>query len=155
MYPDFAQVLTNLRLGLVGDGIIPFKNNAIKHSTWVLLITIDNLPPWLLTKKFFISLVMLIPGMKSPTADNIDVFMQPLVRDLLKLWTGILVVNMSKPEGERGFTLRGMLICTVWFPYLWAFVRITCAWLPRESIVRSKDLCRACVAFEQNDILGR
>jgi hypothetical protein len=29
LYPDFARVLTNLRLGLVGDGIIPFKNNAI------------------------------------------------------------------------------------------------------------------------------
>ena len=113
LYPDFAQVLTNLRLGLVGDGIIPFKNNAIKHSTWVLLITIYNLPPWLLTKKFFISLAMLIPGPKSPTADNIDVFMQPLVRDLLKLWTGIPAVNMSKREGERGFTLRGMLIWTV------------------------------------------
>jgi hypothetical protein len=113
LYPDFAQVLTNLQLGLVGDGIIPFKNNAIKHSTWVLLITIYNLPPWLLTKKFFISLAMLIPGPKSPIADNIDVFMQPLVRDLLKLWTGIPAVNMSKPERERGFTLRGMLIWTV------------------------------------------
>ena len=32
-YLDFASVLTNLCLGLVGDGIIPFKNNALKHST--------------------------------------------------------------------------------------------------------------------------
>ena len=56
---------------------------------------------------------MLIPGPRSPTSDNIDVFMQPLVRDLLKLWTGIPAVNMSKREGERGFTLRGMLIWTV------------------------------------------
>lgn len=45
LYPNFANVLTNLRLRLVGDGIIPFKNNAIKHSTWVLSITIYNLPP--------------------------------------------------------------------------------------------------------------
>lgn len=59
IFPDFAEVLTNLRLGLVGDGIIPFKNNAIKHSTWILLITIYNLPPWLLTKKFYISLAVL------------------------------------------------------------------------------------------------
>jgi hypothetical protein len=83
--PDFAEVLTNLRLGLVGEGIIPFKNNAIKHSTWVLLITIYNLPPWLLTKKFFISLAVLIPSPNSLTADNIDVFLRPLVRDLLTL----------------------------------------------------------------------
>ena len=79
LYPDFAEVLTNLRLGLVGDGIIPFKNNAIKHSTWVLLITIYNLPPWLLTKKFFISLAVLILGPSAPTADNIDIFLAPLV----------------------------------------------------------------------------
>ena len=85
-YHDFAEVLTNLRLGLVGDGIIPFKNNALKHSTFVLLITIYNLPPWLLTKKFFISLAVLIPGLKSPTLENIDVFMAPLVRDLLNRW---------------------------------------------------------------------
>jgi hypothetical protein len=110
IYPDFAQVMTNMRLGLVCDGIIPFQNNAIKHSSWVLLITIYNLPPWLLTKKFFISLAVLIPGPNSPTADNIDVFLKPFVQDLLKLWTGIPTINMSKPEGERGFTLRVMLI---------------------------------------------
>ena len=113
IFLDFALVLTNLRLGLVGDGIIPFKTNAIKHSAWVLLITIYNLPPWLLTKKFFISLAVLIPGPKSPTANNIDVFMEPFVCDLLKLWIGIPVMNMSKPEGERNFNLRAMLIWTV------------------------------------------
>jgi len=76
-YPDFVEVLTNLQLGLVGDGIVPFKNNALKHSTWVLLFTIYNLPLWLLTKKLFITLVVLIPafpGPKAPTAENIDVF---------------------------------------------------------------------------------
>jgi hypothetical protein len=78
--PEFAAVHTNLRLGLVGDGIIPYKNNAIKHSTWVFLITVYNLPPWLLTKKFFLSLALLIPGPKSPTAENIDVFLAPIVR---------------------------------------------------------------------------
>ena len=111
--PGFAGVLTNLRLGLVGDGIIPYKNNAIKHSTWVLLITIYNLPPWLLTKKFFISPACLIPGPKSPTAENIDVFLAPIVRDLLRLWHGVPAIDMSKPNGSRHFTLRAMLIWTV------------------------------------------
>lgn len=111
--PEFATVPTNLRLGLVGDGIIPYKNNAIKHSTWVLLITIYNLPPWLLTKKFFISMALLIPGPKSPTAENIDVWLAPVVRDLLRLWHGVPAINMAKPEGSRRFTLRAMLIWTV------------------------------------------
>ena len=92
--PEFATVPTNLRLGLVGDGIIPYKNNAVKHSTWVLLIVIYNLPPWLLTKKFFISMALLIPGPKSPTAENIDVFLAPIVRDLLRLWQGVQAINM-------------------------------------------------------------
>jgi len=113
LYPDFAEVMSNLRLGLVGDGIIPFKNNAIKHSTWVLLITIYNLPPWLLTKKFFISLAVLIPGPNAPTAENIDIFMAPLIEDLLKLWEGVPAVNMSKPVNERRFTLRAILMWTV------------------------------------------
>ena len=113
LYPDFAEVLTNLRLGLVGDGITPFKNNALKHSTFVLLITIYNLPPWLLTKKNFISLAVLIPGPTATTAENIDVFLTPVVRDLLELWRGVPAVNMSKPEGERQFILRAMLIWTV------------------------------------------
>ena len=113
VYPDFAQVLTNLRLGLVGDGIVPYKNIAMKHSTLVLFITIYNLPPWLLTKKFFISLAVLIPGPKASTAENIDVFMAPLIRNLLKLWEGVPIVNMSKPEGERQFNLRALLMWMV------------------------------------------
>ena len=110
LYPDFAEVLTNLRLGLVGDGIIPFKNNALKHSTFVLLLTIYNLPPWLLTKKFFISLAVLIPGPTGTIASNIDVFLAPVVLDLLELWRGVPAVNMSKLEGERQFTLRAILM---------------------------------------------
>lgn len=79
VHPEFAAVKTNLRLGLVGDGIIPYKNNAIKHSTWVFLITVYNLPPWLLTKKFFISLAVLIPGPEAVNVGNIDVFLRPVV----------------------------------------------------------------------------
>ena len=72
-----------------------------------------NLPPWLLTKKFFISLAALIPGPKSPTAENIDVFLAPVIRDLLKLWEGVPAVDMSRPVTERKFTLRGLLLWTV------------------------------------------
>jgi len=113
LYPDFTQVLTNLQLGLVGDGIIPYKNNSLKHSTFVLLITIYNLPPWLLTKNFFISLAVLIPGPKSLVAENIDVFLRPVVRDLLKLWAGVPAIDMSKLMGQRSFKLRALLMWTV------------------------------------------
>ena len=71
------------------------------------------MPPWLLTKKFFISLAIVIPGPKAPTAENIDVYLAPLIRDLLELWDGVPTVNISKPKGERRFTLRAMLMWTV------------------------------------------
>ena len=77
------------------------------------MFTIYNLPPWLLRKKFFISLAVLIPGPKATTSENIDVFLRPVIRDLLKLWTGVPALNMSMPEGQRQFTLRAMLIWTV------------------------------------------
>lgn len=106
-------MLTNLCVGLVGDGIIPFKNNVIKHSTWVLLITIYNLPPWLLSKKFFISLAVLNPGPTTPTAENIEIFLAPIVHDLMKLWSNVLAVNMSKPMNDKRFTLQAILMWTI------------------------------------------
>lgn len=30
-YPDFARIPTNLRLGLVGDGVNPYGNQSIQH----------------------------------------------------------------------------------------------------------------------------
>jgi hypothetical protein len=113
MFEEFARVKTNLRLGLVVDGIISFKNAAMKHSTWVILMAICNLPLWLLTKKFFLSLVLLILGPKVPTSETIDVFLAPVVRDLLKLWKGLPCINMSKSIRQQNFILRGMLIWTV------------------------------------------
>ena len=56
---------------------------------------------------------MLIPGPRAPTSDNIDVFLKPLVSDLLHLWHGVPAVNMSKPVNERAFTLKAILMWTV------------------------------------------
>jgi hypothetical protein len=44
-----------------------------------------NLPLWLSTKKFFILLALLIPGKDSVTSDNFDIYMEPLVEELLQL----------------------------------------------------------------------
>ena len=113
VHPKFAVMKTNLRLGLVGDGIMSFKNNAIQHSTWVFLITMYNLPPWLPTKKFFISLAMVVSGPKAVMDENINVFLRPVVHNLLKLWAGVPTVNISEQQRQRHFILRAMLIWTV------------------------------------------
>ena len=85
-----------------------------KHSIWPVMMVLYNLPPYLVTKRFFICLTMIIPGPKSPSEDTIDVYMQPLVQELKKLWVGVAAVDMSEAVVEnRQFTLRGMLMWTI------------------------------------------
>ena len=60
--PRFLQKDTNLYLGLVVDGVNPFGNQNLRHSTWPLLTIMYNLPSWLVARRFFVSLTMIIPG---------------------------------------------------------------------------------------------
>ena len=113
MYPEFRNLESSLRLGLIADGVCPHGNQSSRHSTWIILLAIYNFPAWLSTKKFFLNLSILIPGPKAPTSDTIDIYLKPLVRELLELWDGVPALNMSKPVGERRFTLRAMLLWTV------------------------------------------
>jgi len=112
-YPDFAAIPTNLRVGLVGDRVNPYGNQSTKHSVWPILLAIYNLPPWLTTKTFFLKLVMVIPGPQALAAEVVDVYLEPLVEDLLELWEGVPAMDMSKPIGQRHFTLRTMLLWLV------------------------------------------
>lgn len=65
-YQNFARVVTNLRLGMALDGVSANGLHSTKHSIWPVMMVIYNLPPWLLMKKFFISLTLVIPGPESP-----------------------------------------------------------------------------------------
>ena len=113
MYPDFRDIGSNLHLGLVADGVCSHGNQSSKHSTWIILVCVYNFAGWLSTKKFFLNLSLLILGLKAPTSDTIDVYLKPLVRELLELWDGVPAVNMSKPVRQQQFTLRAMLLWSV------------------------------------------
>ena len=113
MYPEFGNLSTHLRLALVAAGVCPHGNQSSRHSTWIVLVAIYNFPGWLSTKKFFLNLSLLIPVPKAPTSDNFDVYLRPLVTDLLQLWYGVPCLNMSKPVGERAFTLKAILMWIV------------------------------------------
>jgi hypothetical protein len=67
------------------DGVNPFLHTHTTHSTWLILMFLYNLPPYLVTKKFFIQLCILISRKSSPTNENIDVFIRPLLEELVKL----------------------------------------------------------------------
>ena len=96
-FKNFGTDSRNLRLALALDGVNPFKLNNTNRSTWPVLILIYNLEPWFVTKKFFISLCILISGKHKPTAKTIDLFLHLLLRELLEFWRGVPALDFSSP----------------------------------------------------------
>ena len=109
-YPDFSSEPRNVRLGLAADGFNPFGNMSSAHSTWPVVLTTYNLPPWLCMKESSFMLSLLIPGPKSPGKD-MDVFLRPLVEELNRLWhDGIRVKDAST---NTFFTMKAALLWTI------------------------------------------
>ncbi|XP_071695199.1 uncharacterized protein [Rutidosis leptorrhynchoides] len=109
-FGEFGDEIRNIRFGLSSDGINPFRDLSSRHSTWPVLLCIYNLPPWLCMKRKYIMMSLLIQGPKQPGKD-IDVYLQPLVDDMMELWrTDIHVYNAYKKEY---FQLRAMLFCAI------------------------------------------
>jgi len=112
-FNNFGAEQRNMRLALALDGVNPFKLSNTNWSTWPVLILIYNFEPWLVTKKFFMSLSILISGKHSPTSRSIGVFIRPLLKELNELWEGIPAQDFSQPEGSRRFNLRAVLMWTI------------------------------------------
>jgi hypothetical protein len=110
-FPTFADDARNIRFRLSTDGMNPFTKQSSGHSTWAVTLYIYNLSPWLCTKRKFIMMPMLIPDPKQPDND-IDVYLKPLVDDLLLLWKeeGVRVWDAHVVEH---FDLRALLFITV------------------------------------------
>jgi hypothetical protein len=110
-FPDFADDARNLRFGLSTDGMNPFGEQSSSHSTWPVTLCIYNLPPWLCMKRKFIMMPVLIQGPKQP-GNDIDVYLRPLVDELLQLWDkrGVRVWDENK---EEEFDLRALLFVTI------------------------------------------
>ncbi len=111
--PSFARDPRNVHFALAADGVNPYKQNRSTWSTWPVLLLNYNLPPWLSTKTFFIVLALLIPGKESVTSDVFDVYLEPLVDELLELWAGVPAYDVSKHESSKSFQLRAMLLWTI------------------------------------------
>jgi hypothetical protein len=76
-HKDFAAEVRNIRFRLSTDGMNPFGETYNSHSTWSVTLCIYNLPSWLC--------MMLISGLVQ-VGNDIDVYLQPLIDDLLQLW---------------------------------------------------------------------
>ena len=97
-YTQFAKETRNVRFALSMDGMNPFGSMSSRHSTWPVLLTMYNLPPWLCMKQKYIMMSILIEGPKQP-GNDIDVYFQLLVDDLQTLWnTGVEVWDADKRE---------------------------------------------------------
>ena len=110
---SFGNDDRNIHLGLAADGVNPFKLQRVSWSTWPVMLLNYNLPPWLTTKKIFIMLALLIPGKQSVTSEFFDVYLEPLVDELVQLWKGVVAYDVLKDVGARTFKLRAVLMWTI------------------------------------------
>ena len=102
-YTDFALDVRNIRFGLSMDGMNPFGEMSSGHSTWPVTLCMYNLPPWLCMKQKFIMMPVLM---------NIDVYLRPLVEELLLL-SGDEGVRMWDEYKQEYFNLRALLFVTI------------------------------------------
>jgi hypothetical protein len=110
LWPDFAAEDRNLRLGIGADGMNPHSLQSSKYSCWPVITVVYNLPPWLCMKRKFMMLTLLISGPKQP-GNRIDVYLDPLIEDLKKLWDeGVRAFDAYRREE---FTLRAVLLWTI------------------------------------------
>jgi hypothetical protein len=83
-HKDFAAEVRNIRFRLSTDVMNAFGETDSSHSTWPVTLCIYNLPSWLCIKHKFIIMPLLISG-PVQVSNDIDVYLQPLIDDLLVL----------------------------------------------------------------------
>ncbi|CAN6581586.1 unnamed protein product [Malus baccata var. baccata] len=114
IYPDFASEIRNVRLGLASDGFNPFGKMRNDHSTWPVVLSVYNLPPWMCMKQPNLLLSLLIPGPRSPGKD-IDVYMRPLIDELNELWE--VGTPTYDAYSNQSFTMKAAVLWTIsYFP---------------------------------------
>ena len=68
-FPGFGAEARNVRFALSTDRMNPFGDLSSTHSTWPVILTIYNLPPYLCQKRRYLLLTMIICGPKQPRND--------------------------------------------------------------------------------------
>ena len=100
-HSGFSFDSRNIQLGLASDGFNPFGTMSTTYSIWPVFLIPYNLPPRMCMKHTSFILSMIIPGKKMP-GNNIDVYLQPLVKELCELWNdGVDTFDSSLNETFR------------------------------------------------------
>ena len=111
----FGRDPRDIHLGLAVDGMNPYSEKRSTQSLTPIIMFNYNLPPWMVTKKYFVMLCLLIPTKLSLTGQNFDVFIQPLVDELQQLWSrrGVLTRDAIAYMGRAHFNMRVVLMWTL------------------------------------------
>lgn len=110
VHPDFAAEPRNVRLGLCSDGFTPYVQASSRaYSCWPVIVTPYNLPPEMCMTKPYMFLAAVLPGPDSPKS-GIDIYLQPLIDDLKRLWSGVVTYDIST---KINFNMRAALMWTI------------------------------------------
>ncbi|RDY11669.1 hypothetical protein CR513_03660, partial [Mucuna pruriens] len=105
LFLNFDSEPRNFRIGLGMN-----EKSICMHSSWLILLVIYNLPPWLCMKHNYMMLSMMISSQRQP-ANEIDVYLSLLVEDLGMLWDE--VVDLFDGYCNKKFKMYVMLFCTI------------------------------------------
>ncbi|KAL0448040.1 UNVERIFIED_CONTAM: hypothetical protein Slati_1931900 [Sesamum latifolium] len=109
-HPNFAVEPRNVRLGLCTDGFAPYGQYDRTYFCWPVILTPYNLSPGMCMSSEYMFLTMVIPGLSNPKR-LIDVYLEPLIEELQKLWhVGVLTRDSARDER---FAMRAALMWTV------------------------------------------
>ena len=110
IHPSFAVESRNVRLGLCTDGFQPFGQTGQQYSSWPVIVTPYNLPPWMCMKDEYMFLSIIVPGPRNPK-EKLDVFLQPLIAELKHLWeVGVQTYDVSS---KHNFQMLAALMWTI------------------------------------------
>jgi hypothetical protein len=109
-HPEFAKDSRNIRLAYATDCFNPYRTQSISYSIWPGICIPYNFPPSMCMKQSKFILSLLIPRKHAPGSD-MDVFLQPLVDDLLDIFVkGVRTYDASK---GKYFQLRAIVLWTI------------------------------------------
>ena len=109
-YLKFAIEPRNIRLGLCADRFAPFGNSGKSYSCWPVILTPYNLPPGMCMKTPYMFLTLIVPGPQN-SKKAIDIYMQPLIEELQRLWVdGVPTYDVST---DQTFVMKAALLWTI------------------------------------------
>ncbi|CAK8565208.1 unnamed protein product [Lathyrus sativus] len=110
VHTDFVAEPRNVRLGLCSDGFTPYIiSSTIAYYCWPIIFIPYNIPPEMCMTKPYMFLTCLVQGPSIPKA-GINIYLQPLIDDLKRLWIGEWTYDVSR---KQNFNMRAAFMWTI------------------------------------------